>query len=232
MTSEPPEQVPFRQERHLAPLPIALAAIGVVLAVAIAFVIVGLAQANSPAPVAVTPSPTPAPVPAATAPAPAAAAPRRDPGPNECVDALGDGGTVDLDAASLTLEHSDLVARFTLAAPLPAGGASLGIFAESRDGDTSYQLAASWDDGELDTFFMHDFERDRDTKLQPRDIEWDGTSIVAAFPDDILGRLGDGWRWYAFSKAGGSDADACPGDPLSFDTLTFQEQKQGNSGKD
>jgi hypothetical protein len=61
------------------------------------------------------------------------------------------------------------------------------------------------------------------------------TTVTATFPDDYVGRLGDGWRWYAFSTANGQDVDACPGDPLSFDALTFDPNPDnggdsGNSG--
>jgi len=148
--------------------------------------------------------------------------PRRDPGPNECVDSTGEGGSVDIDSVALSLEKGDLVSRFTLASALPEGAASLGIFAESRDGEKSYQLAATWNGGELDQFFVHDFARNKDTKLDPRDISWDGSSVTAKFPDDVAKALGAGWRWYAFSTVDGTDVDACPGDPLSFETITFE----------
>lgn len=217
----------FSQERSVRPLPIALAAIGLVLAIVLALVIVGVAGRNAPAPAAPSASPvvTPAAPPAAPA-APATQAPvvnppREPSGPNECADATGEGGSVDLDAVSLSLEKGDLVARFQLVAELPAGAASLGIFAESKDGKRSYQLAATWNDSELDRFFVHDFQRGKDTKLDGRDLEVDGTEVTAAFPAEVASNLGNGWRWYAFSSADGQDVDACPGDPLSFDTMTF-----------
>lgn len=206
----------------MRPLPIVLAVIGVVLAIVATLVIVGVASRSMPAPVAITsPTPTGGAVPAPVPPAPVGAPPRRAAGPNECVDAVGEGGSVDLDAVSLSLRKGDLVARFQLVSPLPAGAASLGIFAVSKDGERSYQLAATWKDVEIDRVFVHDFARDRDTKLSQRDIEWDGTTVTATFPGDIVESLGSGWRWYAFSTANGNNVDACPGDPLSFDSLAF-----------
>jgi hypothetical protein len=222
----------FHQERRLAPVPIALALFGVVVAAAVTAVLIGVAGKSVP-PVAAT-SASPSPI-AAAAPAPSAtvaAAPRRAAGPNECVDAVGEGGSVDLDAVSMSLERGDLVARFELVAPLPDGAASLGIFAQSRDGERSYQLAATWNDGELDSFFVHNFATGRDTKLSSRDIGWDDTTVTAAFPGDIARSLGSGWSWYAFSTAEGADVDACPGDPLSFQTLTFDDNADSGGNTD
>lgn len=231
-TRLPVAEPAFHQERTIRPLPIALAAIGAVLAIVLTFVIVGVAGRSAPPPVAATsPTPTPSAVaaPPPPVPSPVANIPRRAAGPNECVDALGEGGSVDLDAVALSLEKGDLVARFQLAAALPDGAASLGIFAESRDGKRSYQLAATWSEGDLDSFFVHDFQRGRDTKLDSRDIDGDDSTVTAAFPDDIAKSLGNGWRWYAFSTADGKDVDACPGDPLSFDSLTFDEDADNSS---
>ncbi len=226
-----PDEPAFHQERRLAPVPIALALFGIVVVAAVTAVLIGVAGKSAP-PVAVT-SHSSTPTVAAAAPAPSetvAAAPRRAAGPNECVDAVGEGGSVDLDAVSLSLEKSSLVARFQLVAPLPAGAASLGIFAQSKDGDRSYQLAATWNDGELDRFFVHNFATGKDTKLSSHDISWNGTTVTAAFPDDVVRSLGAGWSWYAFSTAGGSDVDACPGDPLSFQTLTFDDSTDSGDG--
>jgi hypothetical protein len=145
------------------------------------------------------------------------------------VDALGDGGSVDLDSASLSLGKGNLTATFQLVGQLPGGASSLGIFAESRDGSRSYQLAATFKNGTVDTVFAHDFSQDRDTKLSDKSVKVHDTTVTATFPDDYVNRLGNGWRWYAFSTADGKVVDACPGDPLSFDVLTF-DPGAGGSG--
>ena len=232
-----PVEPPFSQERRIAWLPVALAATGIALLLAVTVGITLLASRSAPPPVA-APSPTPsvstvAP-PAAPAPslAPVVVAPRRAPGPNECVDAVGEGGSVDLDSVSLSLGKSGLVATFQLVAPLPDSAASLGIFAESKDGRLSYQLATTWQHGKLDTLFVHDFSQGRDTKLDGKNVKVHDTTVTATFPSDYVNRLGAGWRWYAFSTANGKHVDACPGNPLSFDTLTFDPAagSAGNSG--
>ena len=222
-----------RQERTIRPLPIALAVAGIVVAAVTTAAILTAAAGSTPtaAPSSAVPAPpivTPAASPAAPA-GPVVVPPKGAPGPNECLDSTGEGGAVDLQSASVAVEKGDLVARFQLVQPLPKGAASLGIFAESRNGQVSYQLAATWKDGTLTGFVEHDFARNRDTRLDPRGVESDGSKVTAVFPGDILTRLGTGWRWYAFSTAGGKDADACPGDPLSFDTLAFDSQSTGNS---
>jgi hypothetical protein len=204
---------------------------GIVLAIALAVGVTLLATRGTPPPVA-APSPTTSsstPTAAPAAPAPVVAAPRREPGPNECVDALGDGGSVDLDSVGLSLGKGALTATFQLVGKLPDGASSLGIFAESSDGRRSYQLAATWKDGKVDTVFVHDFSQDRDTKLGDKSVKVHDTTVTATFPDDYVNSLGNGWRWYAFSTAGGKVVDACPGDPLSFDVLTF-DPGAGGSG--
>jgi hypothetical protein len=222
----------FRQERRVAWVPVALAVTGIVLAIALAVGVTLLAIRGTPPPVA-APSPTTTssstPTAAPAAPAPVVAAPRREPGPNECVDALGDGGSVDLDSVGLSLGKGALTATFQLVGKLPDGASSLGIFAESSDGRRSYQLAATWKDGKVDTVFVHDFSQDRDTKLGDKSVKVHDTTVTATFPDDYVNSLGNGWRWYAFSTAGGKVVDACPGDPLSFDVLTF-DPGAGGSG--
>ncbi|CAN5260390.1 hypothetical protein BH11ACT4_BH11ACT4_13690 [soil metagenome] len=241
-TSQPTTRLPaasaepaFRHERSIRPLPVALAGVGLVLVIVLALVLVGVAGKNAPPPAAATssaPAPAPAVVAAAPSPSPSPTpfvqAPSRPAGRNECVDSTGEGGSVDLESAALALEKGDLVARFRLTTQLPGGAASLGIFAESKDGKRSYQLAASWKDGRVDSFFVHDFQRGKDTKLDARDLEADGAQVTAAFPGSIASTLGAGWRWYAFSTADGKDVDACPGDPLSFTTMTFDPATGGD----
>jgi hypothetical protein len=225
-------------ERRIAVLPLALAAVGVVIAVVFTFVIVGLATGGpAPAPTGAAPQP-----PVSATPAPAAPVePRRAAEVNECVDALGDGA-IDLDAARVGIDDNRLVVEFDLAAELPAGNATLGVYAVSEDGATIYQLAATWNDGELDEFFTQKFgvgqrddnrgrgnDKDRDDQegdvevddLDFDDIQVSGTTVVAEFPRDVLRDLDDDWSWYAFSAVDGSEVDACPGEVLTFETQPF-----------
>jgi hypothetical protein len=240
MTTEPlgaPEQPePHARERRIAVLPIALAAGGVLLAGVFALVIAGLAAS---APVAV-PSPSPSatpsiPAPAAVEPVPTEA-PRPGAGPNECVDARGDGAGIDLDSVALSVEDDRLRAVFVLTEPLGDGDASLEIYADGISG--RYQLATVWSDGKIDEFFAYrlsdapseDDENERDDEddnrgpgsndrdeyregqrsdLKKRDVTNEGTVVIATFPLKILDGLGDDFLWYASATADHDAADAC-----------------------
>ncbi len=230
--SSEPQTPALLQERAAAPLPIALAVAGVVSVAAIGIAIAIVGTAANTTPVVPGVGATPAVTPTEPSAEPVAVAPVREADTNECVDAVGDGGSVDLDAVRLSLDDDDnLVAQFTLAAPLPAGESSLGVFATTTDGDRSYSLAASWVDGELDSFSVYDVERDRTTRLNARDIQWNESSVVAVFPSEVADRLDDDWLWYAYSTAQGADTDACPGAVDTFETLPFEYlSDENNSG--
>jgi hypothetical protein len=215
-------------------LPIVLAAVGLAAAVVLAVVVILLTTQRGEAPVAApTESPSPSAAPAA---APAAAPvepalpavpvvvpPSRDAATNECVDSTGEGGSVDLESARVAVDDGDLFVTFELTQPPPSGDAGVGIYAEAANGKRSYQVATLWVDGELDEFFVHEFSKGDDEKLDRDDVRLDGTTITARVPDDVLDRLGNDWRWYAYSTVAGANVDACPGDPLTFETLDFEQ---------
>jgi hypothetical protein len=215
--------------RRVGAFPILITALAVVTATLLVVLVVALSGGFAPAPVAspsATPTPaaeTPTPPPAEQpAPGPVVVPPSRAAEQNECVDSTGEGGAVDLAAVRLELDDRDLRVILDLTQPLPEGDAGLGIYAESANGKRSYQFATLWSNGELDEFFVHDFSSDDTDGLDRDDVEVDGSTVVLALPDGPVDRLGDRFRWYAFSTAAGVDVDACPGDALSFETLTFE----------
>lgn len=199
--------------------------IALLTAVALTLLIVGLtnrpttiALPSSTPPSGVESSPKADPAPSLV---PVIVPPRRDAEVNECVDSTGEGGAVDLDWVRLKLDDGNLLATFELVGALPDGEAGLGIYAESGNGQRSYQFATLFSGGELVEFFVHEFSRDDTDGLDHNDVEYDGSTVVAVIPDDIIKRLGNDWTWYAFSTAAGADVDACPGEPLTFEMLQF-----------
>ncbi|MCU1439819.1 MAG: hypothetical protein JWP85_816 [Rhodoglobus sp.] len=211
-------------------LPVVLAAVGLGAAVVLAVVVILFTTQRGEVPVtaptgSLAPSTAPAATPVEPAPPalPVVVPPSRDADTNECVDSTGEGGTVDLASARVEVDDGALFVTFDLTQPLPAGDAGVGIYAEATNGKRSYQVATLWVDGELDEFFVHEFSKDDDEGLDRDDVRLDGTTITAGVPGDVLDRLGNDWRWYAYSTAAGADVDACPGDPLTFETLDFEQ---------
>ncbi len=230
MTTQPlPDPGP---ERRIAWLPILAAAFGVVLAIVLTTVIVSLATAPSPdAAAPVLPSTTPSPTAAAPAEAAPAPAPRPDPEANECVDALGDGGTFDLDSAAVSDDDGELVARFTLAETAVGDGAtSLGVTATRDDGRASYLLAVRWIDGDLQEAVIADLSgdsgnsgrgngNDDSTGIDSIDLERvdvTGYVVTVRFPERVLDDLGRSWSWSAASSAE-TTTDVCGDGALSWE---------------
>lgn len=230
MTTTPlPEPGP---ERRIALVPVLVAIAAVIVAAALTALIVALATAGSGTTAAPVTSPTPtaaAPAPVSTEAAPAAA-PRPEPGPNECVDELGDGGALDLDAVAVAAVDDGLLVRFALDAALPPGEALLGITATGRQ-DRTVLLAVRLIDGEVDEVFAIELRAtgDDDDRGRGNDDESevdrydedrasvDGRQVLVEFPDDLLKDLGNDWSWSATASTG-TDADRCPIDgELAFD---------------
>lgn len=183
---------------------------------------------SAPPPAAATPTSAPPPAgqeqPAAQPEAPGApAAPRPEAGPNECVDALGDGG-VDLDTASVARDDGDLVTRFTVASELPSGDSGVGIIVASRNGQRAYQLGVALTAGEPDRIFVVNLANGDEQDLDTDDVSVDGSTITASFPDSVLRRMGNDWQWYAFATAQGAALDACPGTEDSPEWLVFSDR--------
>jgi hypothetical protein len=213
------------EDRRIARLPLILASVGVVLAIGFAVLVASLALGTQSTPTAAPATSASAPSPQASTPPPVA---RPVAGPNECVDALGDGDPVDLDLVRLERSDDRFVATFRLVETVPAdGAASVGIYAASVNGRHAYQIAAKFSAGHLVEFFSYDFEREDYTNLDRDGVSVDGTTIVAEFDRDAIKRIGRDWEWYAFSTAQNTVIDACPGDVGSFDSLRF-EDSDGN----
>ncbi len=222
LPSEPP---PARRKFGLQ---IALIAIGVALAVAIA-VIFGISALEPAGPSGVTSTATIAP--SSPAPIYPPIAPRPEAQENQCVDALGDGETVDLDTVSVSNDDGELVVEFTLVEELPAGESSLGLVVSSRNGKTNYLLAVKWQGDSITEFFAHKFAegskgRDRSDSGETDDLDSDevavnGSVVTARFPEYVIEDLSKNWQWSAFSIVDSVDSDACPGEIGSGETLTF-----------
>ncbi len=210
----------------------------VVIAVVFGLVVFGLAGATPPAPEQppAAASVAPAPVPSSTP-----ETPERPPaGPNECVDERGDGQVIDLDSVALARDGDLLRVVFVLADPLPAGSASLAVYASSDA--ASYELVSRWEDGEINEFYAvrtdnrddQDDERGDDRSnsghggpdqkvddLNPRNVTAEGSVIVAFFPKDVLRRLGDSVEWYAYAQADDEVVDSCPGEVTPDGVVQF-----------
>lgn len=232
MTTEILEPLPVDPPapRRRNALPIGLAAIGVALVVAIA-VVVGMSSLEPVGPVGATSTPTTSP--SAPAPTQTGVAPRPEAQANQCVDALGDGAAVDLDTVTVAEMDGELVVDFRLADELPTGQSSLGLVVSSRNGKSNYLLAVQWQGDSITEFFAHKFAegskgRDRSDPgetddLDPAGVAVNGSIIVAHFPEYVIDDVGKNWKWSAFSIVNSVDADSCPGQIGSGETLTFTE---------
>lgn len=213
-------------ERRIALVPVLVAIAALLVAAVLTAVIVALATQSTQTSSAPAASPTAveaAPAPAATQEAPAAA-PRPEAGRNECVDALGDGGALDLDAVAVASVDDGLLVRFALAEALPSGEALLGVTAIGRQ-DRTVLLAVRITDGEVDEVFAVDLratgDDDDDNRGRGNDddagvdrydedrAQVDGRQVLVEFPDDMLKDLGNDWSWSATASRG-ADADRCP----------------------
>ena len=220
----PPEPAP---ERRIALLPVLIGVVAVVVAAALTIAIVSLATRVPPPAAPSTPAASAPPSIAPTEAAPVAPPPppRPEAGPGECVDALGDGGTVDLDTVRVALTRDELVARFTLDTIPEAGETLLGITAIGRD-DRTVLLAVRLIDGRVDEVFtvaLRDAGSDDDDDNRGRDNDGDidgfderratveGRDVTVTFPDDVVNDLGRTWSWSAASSNGDS-GDRCPDD--------------------
>lgn len=144
---EPSEAPPHRR---IAVVPLVIVAAGLIAALVFAAIVWGLAAAPS----SMTPGAGPSiPPPTAVAPTPTESSPPRVAGPNECADARGDGTGLEIDSVGLSVDGDALRIVFVLTEPVPESDASLEVFADS--GEARFQIAAVWDDGEVDEFFAY-----------------------------------------------------------------------------
>ena len=185
---------------------------GLALAIIVGFVLAAVLQQVT-TPVASPPKPAPSTPPAVTPAAPppvepAAPAPRPEPGENECVDALGDGAA-DLDSVQLALHDDDLVAQFRFASALPEDG---GLGLTIQHGNKSYLLGVAFENGDVDSVFVQDFDRSDTDEIDSENAVVDGSTITVVFPRDAIKRIGNDWSWSAFATPTGSSPDTCPAD--------------------
>lgn len=134
-----------------------------------------------------------------------------------CTDPAGDGGSADLTAVELTESGDELVARYTLTAPLATatGTALLALAVSSDDGEMARQLGAKWIDGQVAVFVFDMGAGQTDVEASPA-VE--GNTVTVSFPSAAVSDLGDSWQWRVTTNIDGADVDRCPegnGDPLS-----------------
>ncbi|MDO7881677.1 hypothetical protein [Antiquaquibacter soli] len=228
---EPPE--PPDRQRRVAVGPLVLVAVGVLAAIVFAAVVWALAGAGAPGSPEAEPS---IPPPAAVAPTPTATSAPRVAGPNECVDARGDGTGTDLDSIGLSADGGDLRVVFVLSEPLPDTDATLELYTESAA--ARVQIAVAFEGGSVDEFVVYrlpsgdDDERDDDERdngkrgpgsgredpgldegervsLKKRDVVVEGSVIVATVGKGVLDELGDSFLWYAAATVDHEPADSC-----------------------
>ncbi len=173
-----------------------------------------------------TPTPTPTSIPTPTPTETAVAAPE-DNG-HECVDPVGDGAQNDLTKVTLDLSGQYLTTTFDLSQPMPpTSTAMVGLMVSTKAKDDAHyeahQMGAQTLDGEVIAFFDSSFDSLQQTNLDYSDLTIQGNQVVAKFPAATVEGLGEEWEWRAFATYDGSDTDACPGELLSFDSITFQD---------
>lgn len=194
---------------------------GLALAVAVGLLVaLGLrslpaAQSSIPRPAPTSSAPSVEPVAPAAPEADPAPVSRPEPKQNECVDVLGDAA-VDLDSVQLALHDGDLVAQFRFATP-PEGSAGFGLNI-GGSGKKAYLLGVALQDGEVDSVFVQDFDRNDTDDVDTDAVVVDGSTYTVVFPRDAIKRIGNDWRWSAFATTAGADPDRCPdSDQLDFE---------------
>jgi hypothetical protein len=86
-----------------------------------------------------------------------------------------------------------------------------------------HQLGVKWNEGRMIGFFDFNFDTARQDNFDYSGVTVTGNQVTAKWPASIVEGLGDDWRWFAFVTHEGTDTDACPGEPLSFETLTYED---------
>lgn len=145
---------------------------------------------------------------------------------HSCEEVDGDGGSNDLAAIALSLDANYLTATFDLAQPVVMDDAMLGLNVLTQtDNDPGYEmhhLGVKWLDGQIIGFFDFSFKSAMQEHFDYSGVVVEGQRVTVKWPASIIDGLGDDWRWFAFATHEGSDTDACPGAPLSFETLTYK----------
>ena len=146
---------------------------------------------------------------------------------HSCEEVAGDGGSNDLAAIALSLDANYLTATFDLAQPVQTDDAMLGLNVLTQtDDDPGYemhQLGVKWLDGQIIGFFDFSFKSATQENFDYAGVVVEGQRVTVTWPASIIDGLGGDWRWFAFATHKGSDTDACPGAPLSFEILTYKD---------
>jgi hypothetical protein len=147
---------------------------------------------------------------------------------HSCTDPAGDGGTNDLTDVALALDGQYLTVTFELAQPVPTNDFAMvgvNVITQTSDdpGYEMHQLGVKWNEGRMIGFFDFNFDTARQDNFDYSGVTVTGNQVSAKWPASIIEGLGDDWRWFAFVTHEGTDTDACPGEPLSFQTLTYKD---------
>jgi VanZ family protein len=213
-------------QRRVAVVPVIVAVVALLVFAVIVTIVITLAAA--PAPTGGSQPPAPSDRPSAhsadgAAPESSAVAPTVESTGARCVDVTAETDALDIDEVSVALsDRDDLTVEFTLTSGVPDGAAQLGIYAESADDERAYQFSVELDDGDIESVTSYEFDRDKRDRMNTDDAGVDGSVVRFGVPHNIAKKLGDDWSWFAFTTLDEVSVDACPSDPGSFKTLTFE----------
>lgn len=212
-------------QRRVAVAPVIVAVVALLVFAVVVTIVITLAAATTPGSGAQAPTPGVSPSavsPDLTVPDSAAVAPTEESTGARCVDFTEETVALDIVEASLTqTDRGDLTVDVTLASAVPAGSAQLGIYVERSDADRAYQFSVEINDREIESVTSYEFDDKKSDRLDVDDAEIDGAVVSFVIPRNVFKKLGDDWSWFAFSMWDDASADACPGDPGSFETLLF-----------
>ncbi|MGV8850947.1 MAG: hypothetical protein ACOH1M_00085 [Rhodoglobus sp.] len=222
MTSELPTE---SAHRRVAVVPVVIAIVGFLAFAVVVTIVITLAAAtsqtdgpNEPAP-SVTPSIDPT---GGAAPESSAIAPATPSTGSRCVDFTAESDVLDIDQVALVQsDGGDLEVEITLTSPVPQGSAQLGIYAEPVDDERAYQFLVNLDDGEIEGAIAYEFDRDKSDRMDADAVDINGEIVRFVVPRSMIKKLGDDWSWFAFTTFDEASVDACPGEPGSFETLSF-----------
>ncbi len=127
-----------------------------------------------------------------------------------CSDAMGDGKTLDLTAAKLVGDASELTVTFKTAEPMPSNGTVLySVTAWSQDGNAGYQLGVKYDGGQQVSHFVFD-NVDMTQANVSTDVQTTSKTVSASFPMSAIKGLETPFKWSADLNVQGNDVDTCP----------------------
>jgi len=223
VTSDPPLNP---VQRRVAVVPVVVAVVAVLVFAVIVTIVITLAAATAPADSSQPSVPSAAPSADGAdraAPESSAVAPTGESTGARCIDFTAETDVLDIDNVSVALsDRDDLTVTFTLTSGVPDGAAQLGIYAEPADDERAYQFSVELDDGDIESVTSYEFDREKSDRMNADGAEVDGAVVRFVVPRNVAKKLGDDWSWFAFTTLDEASVDACPSDPGSFETLTFE----------